>query len=83
MSDEDIEEMRRLRKEDPDTWTAASLARKFGCTQTFVMTKAPLKMSERKKRVRARDAEHEKMRSQWGEKKSLIREIRQKRREFW
>lgn len=83
MSDEDIAEMQKLRKEDPDTWTATSLARKFGCTQAFVMIKAPLKMSERKKRRRERDVEHEKFRSQWGEKRALIREIQHKRRDYW
>jgi len=83
MSDEAIAEMQRLRKEDPETWTTASLARKFGCTQTFVMMKAPLKMSLRKQRRRERDAEHEKFRNRWGEKRSLIRDIQHKRREMW
>lgn len=83
MSDEAIAEMRQLRQEDPDTWTTASLARRFGCSQTFVMIKAPLKMSERKKRLRARDAEHAEFRSQWGQRRSMVRDIRQKRREFW
>ncbi|TCD70563.1 hypothetical protein EIP91_002909 [Steccherinum ochraceum] len=83
MTDEAIAEMRQLRKEDPDTWTTASLARRFGCSQTFVMMKAPLKMSERKKRLRARDAEHEEFRGQWGQRRTMVREIRQKRREFW
>ncbi|KAH8104817.1 mitochondrial ribosomal protein subunit L20-domain-containing protein [Cristinia sonorae] len=83
MSDEAIAEMKRLRKEDPDAWTTAQLARKFGCTRTFVMTKAPLKMSERKKRLRERDEEHAQFRDAWGEKRSLLRAVKQKRREFW
>ncbi|KAF2202385.1 hypothetical protein GQ43DRAFT_312506 [Delitschia confertaspora ATCC 74209] len=38
---EQIEEIRRLRKEDPEKWTRVRLAEKFGCSQFFVGLVAP------------------------------------------
>ncbi|KAI0693961.1 mitochondrial ribosomal protein subunit L20-domain-containing protein [Cytidiella melzeri] len=83
MSQEDIRKMKDLRKSDPSTWTVSKLAREFKCTTQFVRLMAPLTPSQRKKKQAARDAEHELQRAQWGERKSLAREVRQKRRDFW
>ena len=58
VSYEEILEMRRLRSEDPELWTAGKLAKKFGCTQTFVRLHARLPRSVRKQAVAKRDAEH-------------------------
>lgn len=83
MSDEDVARLRALRAEDPVKWTRGALAKEFGCSPTFVMHVAALKSADKKRAVRARDAEHEEVRSKWGEKKSMVREIRKKRREYW
>jgi hypothetical protein len=83
MSDEEIKEMQRLRKEDPEKWTAGKLAKKFGCTQVFVRLMARLPKPERKKALAKRDAEHEAFRAKWGEKRLLQKDIRQKRKDFW
>lgn len=83
LSDEQVARLRKLRAEDPVKWTRGRLAKEFGCTQSFVMHVAALKSSDRKKALTLREAEHEKARSTWGEKRSLVREIRKKRREFW
>ncbi len=83
LSDEQIARLRKLRAEDPVKWTRGRLAKEFGCTQSFVMHVAALKSSDRKKALASRDAEHENARSEWGEKRSLVREIRKKRRDFW
>lgn len=83
LSDEQVARLRKLRAEDPAKWTRGRLAKEFGCTTSFVMHVAALKPADRKKAKALRDAEHEKARSQWGEKKSMVREIRKKRREFW
>ncbi|OSX59983.1 hypothetical protein POSPLADRAFT_1172267 [Postia placenta MAD-698-R-SB12] len=83
LTTEAIAEMRRLRKEDPATWTRAALAKKFGCTSLFIMKMAPLDKSERRRVLDKRDAEHEDSRSRWGEKKAFFREAARKRKEFW
>lgn len=83
MSQEDIRKMKDLRKADPDNWTVSKLAREFKCTTQFVRLMAPLNPSARKKKQAARDAMHAEQRAKWGERKSLVREIRQKRRELW
>jgi predicted kinase len=82
MSYEDIGKMKALRKSDPDNWTVSKLAKEFKCTAAFVQLMAPLNPCQRKKKQEARRAEHERQRT-WGERKSLVRAIRQKRRELW
>jgi hypothetical protein len=83
LSDEAIEEMRRLRLSDPQKYTRGMLARMFGCTTNFVGYVAALKRSQRRPIVAAREEAHERMRERWGTKKSLAKDIKQKRREFW
>jgi hypothetical protein len=83
LSDEAIEEMRRLRLSDPHKYTRGVLARMFGCTNNFVGYVAALKRSQRKPIVAAREEAHERIRERWGAKKSLAKEIQQKRREFY
>ena len=83
MSDEDLAKLIELRKSDPDTWTTAKLAKKFNCTQRFVMMQAPLKSADRKRFRKVWEAEHQANRDKWGDKKALNHAIRQQRREFW
>lgn len=58
MSQEDIQQMKMLRKSDKATWTVAKLAEEFGCTPTFVKLMAPLTPAQRKKKLTAREEEH-------------------------
>ena len=83
MSDEDIAKMQELRLADPEQWTAGKLAKEFGCTQAFARLWTKLPKAARRKALSLRDAEHEKHRAKWGEKKLLQKEIRKKRKEFW
>ncbi|KAI9510851.1 mitochondrial ribosomal protein subunit L20-domain-containing protein [Russula earlei] len=83
LSEEAIAEMRRLRTENPSFYTCRKLADSFGCSPSFVSYIAPLKPSQQRAALAKRDREHEKARARWGEKASLIREIRRKRKEFW
>ena len=83
MSDEGIQKMQELRRADPQKWTAGKLAKEFGCTQGFVRMWTKLPKAERRQALARRDADHEKHRAKWGEKKLLQKEIRKKRREFW
>lgn len=83
MSDENLERMRKLRAEDPRTWTTGRLARKFDCTPRFVMMQARLPVGTKKELLRERDGDHQEAREKWGEKKAFNRDVRQRRREFW
>ena len=68
---------------DPQKYTRGVLAGMFGCTNGFVGYVAALKRSQRKPIVAAREEAHERVREQWGTKKSLAKDIQRKRREFW
>lgn len=75
---EQMEEMRRLRAQDPDTWTRAKLAEKFGCSQFFVGMVA--KNEEKAERVRIA---HEKKREYWGIRRRTAKEDRERRKVLW
>jgi len=83
MEDAAIEQMKALRAREPGLWTRSKLAARFGCSKTFVSLVAGLKKSEWKKKVRGMAAAHEQIRSQWGERKSMIRKVQTRKREFW
>ncbi|OCH90890.1 hypothetical protein OBBRIDRAFT_887331 [Obba rivulosa] len=80
---ETLLKIRELRRVDPDKWTRNAVAKAFNVTTGFVFRTAALRPRDRKKKLEVRDAEHDSFRSRWGEKKRMLREIRQKRREFW
>ncbi len=73
---EQVDEMRALRAEDPERWSVVRLARRFGCTNWFVMIccRAPAEHAEservRKQAVRAR----------WGPIRTHARDERGKRK---
>jgi len=83
VSDEDLAEIRRLRREDPVTWTRGKLAQKFNCTPYFVGLVAPAPNKARKEILKKKDGEHEEARSKWGEKKAFFKDAARKRRDFW
>jgi len=83
LSDEAVAEIRRLRRSNPEEYTRGRLAKMFGCTQGFVAGVAALRKPLRKRMVRKREEEHGKARSQWGERKELVRETRRLRRGEW
>jgi Mitochondrial ribosomal protein subunit L20 len=75
-----MEEMRRLRREDPIEWSAKKLARKFDCSSLFVgfVTEGIAKEKrEQQKRVT------EVVKSRWGVKRRTAREDRALRKERW
>jgi len=83
LSDEDVEKIRQLRRSDPQTYTRTKLAKMFGCTQTFVGAVAALKKSQRRAAIRKEEEKRSGERAGWSEKKTLVREIRAKRRLLW
>jgi len=78
LTKEDIEEMRRLRAEDPIKNSVLSLARRFNCSKLFVLMCCKT-TPEHAKRIRERE---EKIRARWGPVKRAAREERQIRKEM-
>lgn len=78
LTEADIEEIRRLRAEDPDQWTRVRLAEKFGCSQFFVGMVA--KNAEKAEKV---TAEHQKAKERWGARRRMAREDRGRRKMLW
>ncbi|KAI0769872.1 mitochondrial ribosomal protein subunit L20-domain-containing protein [Fomes fomentarius] len=83
VSDEDLEKIRRLRRENPTEWTRGRLAKEFNCTTWFIGKVTSLKGPDRRQALEARDHEHEEFREKWGERRRLNADIRKKRKEFW
>jgi hypothetical protein len=81
LTQDQIEEIRRLRLEDPKANSCQFLATKFNCTPIFVSMVAPL--PKQKREELEKEQREAQKREQWGERKTLIREIRKKRRRFW
>ncbi|KAI0134557.1 mitochondrial ribosomal protein subunit L20-domain-containing protein [Xylariales sp. AK1849] len=73
---EQVEEMRRLRDEDPARWSVMKLAEKFECSNYFVMMCCRAS-SEHRGNERAR---LEAIKARWGPIRTKAREDRQKRK---
>lgn len=75
----DMEEMRRLRREDPDIWTRDKLAKKFDCSNLFVgiVCQASLERKEAQQQIL------EAVKLKWGRRRRVATEDRVKRRELW
>lgn len=80
LTKEDMEEMRRLRREDPIEWSAKKLAKKFDCSSLFVgfVTES---IAKEKKEMQKQVAEV--VKSRWGVKRRTAREDRALRKERW
>ncbi|KAK4626688.1 54S ribosomal protein L20, mitochondrial [Fulvia fulva] len=74
----EIDEIRRLRAEDPRQWTRVRLAEKFDCSQFFVSLccSAPEIKQEQ-------DQELERIKAKWGRRKRDDRDARQERKKRW
>lgn len=79
LREKDMEEIRRLRTEDPFKWTRSRLAEKFECSQFFVGMVCPAS----KEKMDKRDEEIEQIKAKWGRRKRYAREDRGKRRVLW
>jgi hypothetical protein len=75
LTDADIEEIRSLRTNDPDKWTARRLAYKYNCSIFFISMccEAP---AEKKERDREKE---DAMKARWGPRRRKAREDREKR----
>lgn len=74
-----MEEIRKLRREDPDVWTRDKLAKKFDCSNLFVgiVCEASPERKEAQKQIL------EAVKLKWGRRRRVAREDRAKRREIW
>lgn len=73
-----MQEMKRLRQEDPATWTVKALATKFNCSPIMVSIAAPAPAEHTK----WREAKIDRQRERWGPIKTKAREDRQRRAEM-
>jgi hypothetical protein len=79
LGEQEIAEIRRLRTEDPFTWTRKKLAEKYVCSQFFVgmVCEASKERKEQQRQIL------ENVKEKWGRRKRYAREDRTKRRELW
>ncbi|KAK1247500.1 hypothetical protein MKX07_002409 [Trichoderma sp. CBMAI-0711] len=78
LTKEHIDEMRRLRAEDPLTWSVQRLARKFECSTVFVQMAAPAP----EEHLRWLRAKMERKKERWGPIRTAAREDRKRRAEM-
>ncbi|KAJ4267628.1 hypothetical protein NW762_003740 [Fusarium torreyae] len=71
----DIQEMKRLRAEDPVTWSVNKLADKFGCSTIFVKMAAPAPASH----LQNLKSKQERREARWGAIRTHAREDRKRR----
>lgn len=75
----EIEEMRKLRQEDPRQWTRVRLAEKFQCSQFFVSIATSSTPEIRAEMSRELEA----IKRRWGPRKTEAREGRKARKALW
>ena len=83
LTEEDFTKMRELRATDPTRWSRIALAKEFQCPPFLVAQKVPLDDLSKNAALTKRETEHAANRESWGERKSMVMAIREKRREFW
>jgi len=82
LSDKDIEEIHRLKRQEPDVWTNTKLARKFNCSSFFIsicLSQSGVDDTQRKKEMKAK---WEAVQAKWGPRRRKAREDREKRVEL-
>ena len=80
LKEEDMEEMRQLRRSDPEKWSANQLAKKFDCSSLFVkFVTEGLSRAKQEQQKQVTEA----VKSRWGKKRRVAREDRAIRKEKW
>lgn len=75
----DMEEIRRLRRENPDIWTRDTLAKKFDCSNLFVGIVCEASPERKESQQQILEA----VKLKWGRRRRTAREDRAKRRVLW
>ncbi|SPO06644.1 related to 60S ribosomal protein L20 [Cephalotrichum gorgonifer] len=78
LTKEDVEEMRKLRWEDPETWSLRKLSEKFDCSIHFVQIATAVQESYKERLAEGT----RRMKATWGPKKMKAREDRLLRKEM-
>jgi hypothetical protein len=78
LTKEDVAEIRRLRAEDPKTWSVNALAKKFKCSEVFITICTPAPREHKELMARKLQA----IQASWGPKKTKARADRKRRREM-
>jgi len=78
LTEEDVAEIRRLRMDDPKTWSRDKLAEKFGCSSFFIGV-----VVKNEEAGKAHERRMEEVRSKWGPRKRDARAQRVRRKELW
>ncbi|EDO19551.1 hypothetical protein Kpol_1018p84 [Vanderwaltozyma polyspora DSM 70294] len=76
---EQIEEIKKLRSQDPEKYTRKVLAKKYNVSALFISLVA----SAPKERVQEMDRRLNVIKSQWHPRRAIAREDRKKRKELW
>jgi hypothetical protein len=82
LSETDMAEIQRLKRQDPDQWTNTRLARKFNCSSTFIsicLKECGVDNTERKKEMAAK---MEAIKAKWGPRRRKARADTDKRYEL-
>jgi len=82
LTQEDVEEIRRLRGENPKKWSVEALRTKFGCTSVMVMHICK-KVSKEKGLKKAHWDKKMRNIASWGKRKREAMDARQRRKEMW
>jgi hypothetical protein len=78
LTQEQVEEVRRLRREQPFKWSLRKLAKKFQCSYRLI---AAIQISKEANEKEIEDME--KIKDRWSERRSKARVDRARRRELW
>lgn len=80
LTEAEMQEMRRLRREDPVKWSATQLGKKFDCSSLFVgfVTEGLSKEKQEQQKLVTQV-----VKSRWGPKRRVAREDRALRKERW
>ncbi|KAI4234113.1 MAG: hypothetical protein L6R40_006878 [Gallowayella cf. fulva] len=79
LKEQEIAEIRRLREEDPITWSRRKLAQKFDCSEFFVAMICEASPEKKQQEQMALDD----IKARWGNRRRHAREDREKRRILW
>ncbi|GBC02611.1 hypothetical protein RclHR1_04700013 [Rhizophagus clarus] len=79
LTQEQINEIKQLREQDPIKWTRKNLAEKFECSQFYIGIVAPV---TEERRIELEEEYNQKI-NEMGWKKRFVRNERVRRRELW
>jgi hypothetical protein len=83
LTEKDLQEILELKRRQPDVWTNGKLARKFGCSNSFIsicLSYSEVDVTDRRAEMKAK---LEAVKAKWGPRRTKAREDREKRYQLW